>query len=70
MLEQGKKLCAANFVPLGTKLYIDGMGVYTVVDRTNSRYKHRVDIAMMKHEKHKALRFGRKKLLVKILSHN
>ena len=67
MLEEGMKLCAANFVPLGTKLWIEGLGLHTVVDRTNKRYKNRVDIAMMKHEKPKALKFGRKKLLVKIL---
>jgi len=39
----GENVCAANFVPLGTVLSVDGLGECTVRDRMNSRYYHRVD---------------------------
>ena len=67
-LDAGEMRCAANFVPLGTRLYVANVGICLVTDRTNRRYRHRVDIAMKKHEKQKALRFGRQKLNVKILN--
>ncbi len=66
-LELGRKRCAANFVPLGSKLYVDKIGVCLVTDRTNSRYRHRVDIAMPRNAYHRARRFGRQKLNVKII---
>ena len=66
-LDQGELRCAANFVKLGTKIYIDKVGTCLVTDRTNKRYRNRVDVAMKKHERKKALKFGRKTLLVKIL---
>ena len=66
-LAAGLKRCAANFVPFGTKLHIAGYGVCTVTDRMNRRYKYRVDIAMEKHEKIRAIRFGLKRLLITIL---
>ena len=66
-LEKGKKRCAANFVPLGSSLYVDKVGVCLVTDRTNKRYRNRVDIAMQKNEYQKARRFGRQKLTVKII---
>jgi 3D (Asp-Asp-Asp) domain-containing protein len=69
-LAKGEMRCAANFVPLGSHLYVDKIGVCLVTDRMNRRYRNRVDIAMEKHEYHKALRFGRQKLHVKILDHN
>ena len=66
-LEKGKKRCAANIVPLGSRLYVEKIGVCLVTDRTNKRYRNRVDIAMQKDEYHKARRFGRQKLMVKII---
>jgi 3D (Asp-Asp-Asp) domain-containing protein len=66
-LSIGKKRCAANFVPLGTKLHIEKYGIFVVTDRTNKRYRNRVDIAMKLNEIHKAKQFGKKKLNVKIL---
>jgi len=66
-LAKGQKRCAANFVPLGSKLYVDKIGVCLVTDRTNKRYRNRVDVAMQKDEYHKALRFGRQNLHVKII---
>ena len=66
-LAKGHKRCAANFVPLGSSLYVDKVGVCLVTDRTNKRYRNRVDIAMQKNEYHKAIQFGRQKLQVKII---
>ena len=41
--------------------------VCLVTDRTNKRYRNRVDIAMQKDEYHKARQFGRQKLTVKVI---
>lgn len=43
LYNQGENICAANFVPLGTKLMVDGLGECTVRDRMNARYFYRVD---------------------------
>ena len=67
-LATGKKRCAANFVPLGSRLPVEKIGVCLVTDRTNKRYRNRVDIAMPRKDYHKARRFGRQRLRVKILS--
>jgi 3D (Asp-Asp-Asp) domain-containing protein len=66
-LARGRKHCAANFVPLGTYLHIEKFGSCHVTDRTNARYKNRVDIAMLRNELSKARQFGRQKLQVSIL---
>jgi 3D (Asp-Asp-Asp) domain-containing protein len=63
----GEKRCAANFVPLGTVLHVETVGVCLVTDRMNKRYRNHVDIAMQLDEYQQALQFGRKKLKVKIL---
>ena len=67
-LNKGLRRCAANFVPFGTKLSIERFGFCTVTDRMNKRYKNRVDIAMKPNEKQRALRFGLKRLKVKIIN--
>ena len=69
-LARGERRCAANFVPLGTSLHVDKFGVCVVTDRTNKRYRNRVDIAMQKDEYDKARRFGRQRLPVKVLVNN
>ena len=66
-LDVGERRCAANFVPFGTELHIEDYGTFVVTDRTNSRYRNRVDIAMKLNEYKKARRFGKRKLNVKIL---
>jgi len=66
-LKAGLKRCAANFVPLGSRLHIAAHGVCTVTDRMNRRYQNRVDIAMRVDEKKKALQFGLQKRTVTIL---
>jgi len=67
-LDRGETHCAANFVPLGTTLHIEKVGYCLVTDRTNKRYRNRVDIAMKKNQYKKAITFGRQKLHVKILA--
>ncbi len=42
-LEAGSNTCAANFVPLGTVLEVEGLGTCVVRDRMNARYLYRVD---------------------------
>ena len=69
-LAEGGMRCAANFVPLGSRLYVDKIGMCLVTDRMNRRYRNRVDIAMQKNEYRKARRFGRQKLQVKILDNH
>ena len=66
-LELGYKRCAANFVPFGTLLEIEGYGRCIVTDRMSSRFQNHVDIAYKKTEKKEALQFGRRKLVVKVL---
>ena len=66
-LDLGMRRCAANFVPLGTELFIQEYGICVVTDRTNRRYRNRVDIAMKLNEYWKAKKFGKQRLFVKIL---
>ena len=62
-------VCASNAFPLGTKLYVEGLGECIVKDRMNRRYKNAVDwYAGM--DLQRALRFGRRKLLVVELKTN
>lgn len=63
-LAEGEKICAANFVPLGSYLEIKGYGICRVADRMNSRFESRIDIAMQAHEKAKAVKFGLQNLEV------
>ena len=71
IVAKGENICAANFVPFGTKLQITAPNgwemVCTVEDRMNSRYPNGVDVAMNLWEKDRALKFGRQKLNVRIL---
>lgn len=40
----GELICAANFVPFGTRLAVPGYGTCTVADRLSRRFPQRVDI--------------------------
>lgn len=62
--QAGECIAAANFVPLGSKIYIDKIGLCTVSDRMNSRFQNRVDVFMDK-DIARAVKFGRQNLLVK-----
>ncbi len=64
LVKKGVNVCAANFVPLGSKLYVDTVGECTVLDRMNVRFGNRVDVAMGKSEYGRAVKFGVQKLNV------
>jgi len=64
LVERNVKVCAANFVPLGTTLRIEGYGVCVVLDRMHRRFSHRVDIAMRENEIDEARQFGLRKRVV------
>jgi 3D (Asp-Asp-Asp) domain-containing protein len=64
LVEKGIKVCAANFVPLGSKLYVDQIGECIVLDRMNTRFPNRVDLAMKKSNHHLAVKFGVQRLNV------
>lgn len=66
-LEGGEKLCAYNKLPKDSLINIEGLGIYKVVDRTHTKYSHRIDIAMKKNELQKAKEFGIKKLNIQLL---
>lgn len=61
-------IVANNDHPFGTRVYIEGLGIYEVRDRMNRRYTgtNSFDIYFGR-DKQKALEFGRKKLKYKIL---
>lgn len=63
-LERGEKICAANFVKLGTVITIEGYGECIVKDRMARRYSDRVDIAMKATEYQQALNWGVRELKV------
>lgn len=71
LLEQGKNVFASNAYQKGTKLQIiapNGWEMQGVVlDRMNSRYTNRIDIAMAKNEKERAVKFGVQNLIVREL---
>jgi len=66
LVARGLKVCAANFVAPKTILNIEGYGECVVLDRTNRRFAHRVDIAMRKDEADRALEFGIQRRYVEI----
>lgn len=66
-LALGYRRCAANFAPFGTRLHIDTLGEFVVVDRMHPRFSDRVDIAMTLNEKKQAKAFGVQHLRVTIL---
>lgn len=67
LLERDVKVCAANFVALGTILMIEKFGECVVLDRMHRRFAHRVDIAMREHEIEEAVEFGRQRRIVEAI---
>lgn len=65
-LEQGIKVVATNELPLYSKVSINGE-VYTVLDRTNSRYHYRYDIAFPLQQMQESRAWGRKTLKIDVL---
>lgn len=66
LVAQGRRICAANFVDIGTILHIDGYGECVVLDRMNRRFTHRVDIAMNRDEVDRAIEFGVQRRYVEV----
>ncbi len=66
LVDEGRRVCAANFVALGTVLRIAEYGECVVLDRMNPRFAHRVDIAMKEDAVDEALEFGLKKRVVEV----
>lgn len=66
LLDHGVCVYAANFVKIGTYLSIDGVECQ-VLDRLNSKYPNRVDIAMKLSEKEQAIEYGLKSKNVRVL---
>lgn len=66
LVDQGRRVCAANFVKLGTVLHIEQFGECVVLDRMHRRFGHRVDIAMRQDEVDEAIEFGLQKRLVAV----
>lgn len=64
--QAGECIVAANFVPLGSKLYVDHFGLCTVADRMAKKHPNRIDIFMDK-DIDRAVKFGKQNLLVKII---
>lgn len=60
----GEKICAANFVPLGTIIVVDNLGPCTVADKLNNRYPNRVDVYFGM-DIWAARQWGRRELLVR-----
>ena len=65
LVKRGVNVCAANFVPLGSKLYVDKFGECIVLDKMNARFGNRVDLAMEKSEHDRAVKFGVQRLNVR-----
>ncbi len=66
LVEQGRSVCAANFVALGTVLRIANYGQCVVLDRMHRRFSHRVDIAMRESAIDEAVAFGVQKRVVRV----
>lgn len=62
----GDRVCAANFIPLGSVLYIANVGECTVADRMAARHRERVDI-FLGSDRQAALRFGKRPAFVLVL---
>lgn len=54
-----------NIIPMGSKVYIEGLGIYTAEDIGGAIKGNRVDIFMETHEQ--AINFGSKNLKIYIL---
>ncbi|MFH0840510.1 MAG: hypothetical protein V1865_00785 [bacterium] len=71
-LANGKKYVATNYLKFGSIIeikdkYGKSLGLFEVVDRTNARYKYRIDIAFSKDQIQAALEFGKQTLLVRVV---
>ncbi|HEX3800198.1 MAG TPA: 3D domain-containing protein [Verrucomicrobiae bacterium] len=61
----GVTIAGPRNIPLGTRVYIQGLGVRVVTDRLAHRFDNRFDIFMPDHQT--AQHFGLQKLTITIL---
>lgn len=66
LVREGRNVCAANFVALGTVLRIEKYGDCVVLDRMHRRFSHRVDIAMTEDAVEDAREFGLQTRVVRV----
>ncbi len=66
LVKRGQRVCAANFVALGTVLRIAHYGRCVVLDRMHRRFAHRVDIAMSEEAVDEAVAFGVQRRVVRV----
>lgn len=62
---QGVTVAGPRSLPMGTKVFISGLGVFTVQDRLAARFDNRFDVYFNSHEA--ARQFGRRTLAVRVL---
>lgn len=61
-LKYGESICAANWVPMGTILQVEGYGACRVADKMAFKNRHKVDILM--HTKQEAKEWGKRKKVI------
>lgn len=64
-VKQGRTIAAPRNIPLGTRVRVEGIGEFTVEDRTARRYDGRWDIYFDSHKE--ALKFGKQERKVTII---
>ncbi len=62
---QGVTVAGPRSLPMGTKVLISGLGIFTVQDRLAKRYDDRFDVFFTDHNA--ARQFGRRTLAVRVL---
>lgn len=67
LIAQGTNVCAANFLPLGTEIEIEGLGKCLVLDRMARRFSDRIDWARPADEHAQAVKWGIKTVSYKII---
>lgn len=67
LVAEGRGVCAANFVEIGTVLRIAEVGECVVLDRMHRRFSHRVDIAMREDAIAEAREFGLQRRHVEVM---
>lgn len=63
--ETNYQICASNEFPFGTIIRIEGLGACEIQDRTNKRYKYRIDWLTMTEDE--AMEIGKKNLEIEIV---
>ncbi len=64
-VERGTRVCASRFLPLHTKISIQGFGNCEILDRTSLKYADRIDILFP--TKVEAFKFGKKEIKYKVI---